>query len=335
MAKFYFRTRGGPIHGWGNIFRLVSFAGYCRERGVQSILFFVEGPKEVQDFILKQGFSVVHLPENLSLEEEEGIVSNYPRPDVLIIEMLDCNYYLQTMLRKHTHKLIIFDDLLDHYYCADLVVCGQALPDYGNLDISAPGTDFLLGFEYFLCRPEFVPYHLKERNYADSVGNILVSLGGGRYDVGYLKIAHALKRCNEKIVPTFVLGYVNRNNLRKEIQTILPHAIIHGGVGNIEELFWNTDLAIISAGYHKLEAAITSTPALLLSVQWHQMPLAEEFSKITGIPNIGYMSFVTPENIFEHICTYQTSDRRKSLATSANSIIDGKGFERVYSAIML
>ncbi|MBW1740204.1 MAG: hypothetical protein JRJ42_03600 [Deltaproteobacteria bacterium] len=285
-------------------------------------------------YIEGQGFSTVDLPEDVSLKEESKVISNYPMPDIFVVEMLDCNYERQGMLKKHTHKLVVFDDLLDHIYCADLVVCGQALPDYGNKDISGAETKFLIGFDYFLCRPEFVPFHKKDRSHSESVKNVLVSLGGGRYDIGYLKVAYALKEFGDSINATFILGYAASDKLRGEIRKILPRAKIHQGVNDIERFLWETDLAVVSGGYTKLEATITGTPALVMSVQWHQIPLAEEFSRLTGIPHVGYMSFVSPDKLRKHIEQYHSLSKRKELSSKAHSIIDGRGFERVYSMMV-
>ncbi len=330
----YFRTRGGPVHGWGNIIRLGSFAEYCRKRGHKDILFFVEGPDTVISYLNHCGFQVVKLLEDVSLEEESDIFSKYSKSDVLIVEMEDCNYYRQLMLKEYTLKLVVFDDLLDHQYCADMVVCGQALPSYGNKEISNPDTKFLLGFNYFLCRPEFVIYADMDRSFSPSISNVLISLGGGRYDIGYLKVAYALAEFKETITPTFVLGYADQDRLKEEIKEILPHARIFGGVKEIEKMFWQTDFAIVSGGYNKLEAAITSTPAVIISVQWHQIPLSEEFSKITGMPYVGYMSFITPENIRTQIEDLQSLSKRKELSHKAHTVIDGKGFDRVYSLVV-
>ncbi len=71
-----------------------------------------------------------------------------------------------------------------------------------------------------------------------------------------------------------------------------------------------------------------------MSVQWHQIPLAEEFSKITGMPYVGYMGYTTPEMIQNQIENYQPFDKRKELSHHARTVIDGKGFDRVYSLVV-
>ncbi len=329
----YFRTRGGPKHGWGNIIRLGAFAAYCRERGDKGIRFFVEGPQEVITYLSNQGFQTTNLPDDVSFEEESKALSNFPKADIFIMEMEDCNYHRQLMLKNHTNKLVVFDDLLDHQYCADIVVCGQSLPGYGNKDISSQTTEFFLGLDYFLSRPEFNPYITKNRSYSESIKNILISLGGGQYDVAHLKVARALAACTDPITPSFILGYAAQDKLKNEIRKLLPHAIIHSGVNNIEQMFWECDLAIVSGGYNKLEAAITGTPAIIIAVQWHQIPLAEEFSRESGMPYVGYMSYIHSDDIKREIERLKSQKKRREICIKSKTVIDGHGFERVYSEI--
>ena len=331
--KIYFRTRGGPTQGWGNIFRLSTFASYCRERGCPDITFFVEGPQEVHDYLGTQRLRVVPIPEDIGLSDESEIFAKAPCADVLIIEMLDCNYQRQSHLRKFTDKLVVFDDLLDHGYCADLVVCGQPLPSYGNRCISDSRTEFLLGLDYFLSRPEFLHRYETHRLYKRVPETLLVTLGGGRYNVAHLKIAHALAEYRMPCHPTFILGYAQQDVLKNELQTLLPQAKIIGGTNHMEEMLWETDLAIVSGGYSKCEAAMTGTPAIMIAVQWHQIPLAEEFFNISGMPYLGYMSFMTPSEIHRQIEKLTPQKERQALGHQLHSVIDGNGFDRVFAAI--
>ncbi len=331
--SIHFRSRGGATQGWGNIFRLATFARYCMEQGHGEICFFVEGPREVRTYLEEQDFKVVSLPEKLSLSEEAKIMSEYSNSDVLIMEMLECSYERQRMLRRHTGKLVVFDDLLDHYYCADIVVCGQVLPGYGNCSISEKRTRFFTGYDYFMCRPEFMDYREREKEYGDSIRNMVVLLGGGHYEIGFLKVAHALSALSQRIDPVFVLGYGDHGRLKEKLQLIVPGAEICGGVDNIEDMLWRADAAIVSGGYCKLEAAIIGTPSIMIATQWHQIPLAEEFHRHTGMPYAGYMSFFAVDELRTHIEALESRDKRMEMAYNGKAVVDGKGIERVYSNV--
>ena len=109
--------------------------------------------------------------------------------------------------------------------------------------------------------------------------------------------------------------------------------LIHEGVNNLDELFWKSDFAIVSGGYSKLEAAITATPSAMIATKWHQITLAEEFHKITRMPNLGYMSFLSVNKIKETLVEYEDKITRKNLAKGYSNIIDGMGMDRVFSLI--
>ena len=330
-TRLGFRTRGGPTQGWGNIFRLASFAHYCKEASAVDAVFFAEGPPEVETYLLEQGFEVHMLPEGLNAAEEELLLAQHERFEVIFVEMLDITPQRQAILRTMTNRLVVFDDLCDHAYDADLVVAGQDLPSHANRTISAPGTEFLVGYDYFLCRPEFIPFVSRDRQHSTSLEHVLVTLGGGSYAVGYLKAALALAQLDVRV--TFILGYADHGDLANQLLDIVPHARIFGGVDDMPHHMWACDLVIGNAGYTKLEAAMTQTPCLMMSVQWHQIPLAQVFSERSGTPDLGYMSYVEPDDLARQLRAMEPQAAREEQAERAAEVVDGLGFERVYDAV--
>ncbi len=333
-TRAWFRTRGGPTHGWGNVFRLAAVAEACRARGLVDLRFLVEGPPEVHVWLRRRGFTVTELVEEVSVDAESEVLSALGRADLIIMEMLEVTWSRQAMLREHCNRLVVFDDLCDHTYCADLVVVGQGLPNTANQDLSAPHTRFLSGWDYFLNRPEFEVYRDRLRVHRPEVSRILVTLGGGRYDVGYLKAAHALRRLGSSVTPTFVLGYANHGRLADAIGDLVPWAEVLAGVDDMPARLWETDLAIVSAGYSKIEAAFTGTPALMVSAQWHQIPLAETFSQASGMPDLGYMSYVSVDALEAALRRLLPEGARRAAAQRARGVVDGHGVDRVLQEVL-
>lgn len=329
-----FRTRGGPAQGWGNIYRLASFARYCVDAGEVHAVFFAEGPDEVARYLEAQGFEVHMLPEGLTPEREDVLLGEHVGCDLFFAELLEITPERQAVLRRHAEHLVVFDDLCDHTYEADLVVSGQDLPSHANRALSSPRTRFLVGYEYFLCRPEFAPYAALPRTHSERQERVLVTLGGGDYAVGYLKAALALAElADPQLQATFVLGPADHGDLPQRLAAILPEAEILGGVGDLHQRLWDCDLVIGSAGYTKLEAALTQTPCLMMSVQWHQLPLAQVFAERTGTPDLGYMSYVEPTALTAAVRAMAPAAVRAEHARRAREIVDGRGFQRVYEAV--
>ena len=329
-TRLAFRTRGGPTQGWGNVFRLASFAEHCRQAGSMETRFFVEGPPAVETFLVDRGFDVVTLPEDLDLVQEERVLARHDSAEVLFVEMLDITPERQRLLRRHADRLVVFDDLCDRIYDAHLVVCGQELPSHANQELGNPETRFLVGYDYFLCRPEFLPYVDRERVHRPRLEHVLVTLGGGSYEVGSLKAALALAELD--VAATFVLGYADDQGLADRIRAILPDAQVVGGVSDLDRRLWECDVVISSAGYTKLEAAITQTPQVMMSAQWHQLPLAQAFSARTGTVDLGYMSYVQPAAITAALRALAPAEARRDAALRARDVVDGRGFERVHRA---
>ena len=110
-------------------------------------------------------------------------------------------------------------------------------------------------------------------------------------------------------------------------------ATVLGGVDDMPSRLWNCDLAIVSAGYSKIEAAIMGTPALMMSVQWHQIPLAASFAPLSGIPDLGYMSYVSVDAIQQAMRGLASKEAREIQSNQARQSVDGGGFKRVFEAI--
>ena len=74
-------------------------------------------------------------------------------------------------------------------------------------------------------------------------------------------------------------------------------------------------------------------PAVMVATQWHQIPLGDEFSRLCGMPFAGYMGFLTPGDLLEHIQAMSKPKDRRALTDRAAVLVDGKGMASVYQAV--
>lgn len=331
--RLFFRTAAGGAQGWGNVVRLATFAHHCRAASGARCLFFAEGPGEVQGFLRAQGLEVVPLPEGVSLAQERALFEPHGRADVLLVEQLDVSSARQRLWRACAERLVVFDDLCDHVYEADWVVCGQDLPSHANRALSDPRTRFLVGYDHFVLRPGLAAWAGRERVHAETPRRVLVTLGGGRYDVAYRKVALGLAPLEGALEATFVLGWDGRPDLEEELRRALPGATVLGAVDDLERHLWECDVAVVGAGYTKLEAAFLRTPQVVLATQWHQIPLASVFAARTGVTDLGYMSYLEPEALTAALHALWPRAQRERLAQRAAAVVDGRGLERVHGAL--
>ncbi|MEO0652550.1 MAG: hypothetical protein AAFZ65_17890 [Planctomycetota bacterium] len=335
--RIHCRVRGGPTQGWGNVYRLASVAEQVQARLGGSITFLAEGPPTVRGYLARRGFEVVALAEDLPLDAEARVLAGLEAPDLTLVEMLDVTLERQAVLAARGGALAVFDDLCDHVYDADLVVCGQDLPSFANRALSAPRTRFLVGYDYFLARPEFVARRATPAVVGARIETVLVTLGGGKYDVGYLKAAAALDdfetRVGHGVRATFVLGHAAEAELGAELKSRRPGSVVLGGVSDLDRLMAEHDLVIASAGYTKLEAALVGRPQVMLAAQWHQIPLAQTFAARTGVPNLGYLAYAEPDQIAAALLALDPEAARRSQIDAARAVVDGRGMQRVVDAL--
>lgn len=327
------RTRGGPSQGWGNVYRLAAVAAALAARGHDIVTILAEGPPEVAEVLRRRGFPAQILADGLTTEAEAAILAEMPPAELCVAEMLDIKPARQRLLRCAWPRLVIFDDLLDQRYDADLVVCGQDLPGYGNQGLSVPGCRFLTGYRYFMA-PTAIAAHAGTPARAPAHPHrLLVTLGGGDYHLAYVKIAQAIRALPHPVAATFVLGPAAAPQAMAEIAAILPTAAILGGVDAMDSLYVAHDTAVVSAGYSKLEAAIMGVPAISLATQWHQIPLGETFAARTGLPFAGYAGFLEPATLTALLTHLLDNPERLDLIECARRVVDGQGMTRVVEAI--
>ncbi|MGE4279596.1 MAG: hypothetical protein AB7G62_08415 [Magnetospirillum sp.] len=327
------RTRGGPSQGWGNVYRLAAVATALRARGHEIVCFLAEGPPEVAQMLRQRGFPAQELPDGLTAGAEADILTRAPKADLCVVEMLEIKPERQRLLRSVWPRLVVFDDLADQRYDADLVVCGQDLPGYGNQGLSAPGCRFLTGYGYFMPPAAIAAGAATPPRPSATPHRLLVTLGGGDYALAYVKIALAIRALPHPLAVTFLLGPAASAETMAEIAAILPNAVIRAGTDAMDSLYASHDSAVVSAGYSKLEAAIMGVPAISVATQWHQIPLGETFANRTGLPFVGYAGFLTPESLAATLADLLCSPDRNRLVAMGRRVVDGQGMTRVIAAI--
>ena len=312
-----FRTNAGREYGWGNIIRLYNFYVYLiKEKPNYNYRFFVQGDNEVFNFLKKKKIRFIKLKDQLSIDEELRVLKKNKENDILICEMLDLSYERQTMYKRIYKKVIVFDDLINQKYNANFVICAQEWPSYQNIKISNNNTQFLLGYDYFIFSKFYENYRKKRltKKISKKINSIVIVLGGGDYDLAYMNTALAIKKMNLNIKITFILGFASISKKTKIIKKILPNATIKSNIANISKYLYNSDLAIVGGGYTKVESAFLLTPCIIISVQWHQIPLADYFAKITNSPHLGYYKLFDDKIMIENIRKLSSFKKRKKIS---------------------
>jgi len=302
FARLAVRTRCGDEQGWGNFFRLTWVTRALIEHfsiDKSKIDFYVETKKHNIDFIRDFDFQFVFLEPGLKSEREEQLLAN-KQYDLCLIELMYCDLDVQLIYKKHSGMVVVFDDLVDSVYSADVVISGQSFDGPSFYAAGDGEPRFYMGYEYFLLNPAFKKYKTYSlRRKKNKPEKLLVAIGDDQYLPAHLKILDALSHFSELEINYLVKiksdsGYFSQRMSREKNKTFFTHI---QSTKDIAGLLEKADLAIVSGGYTKLEAAITNTPAIVLPTQYHQVKLTEKYAEVTRLPVLKHMSEVVEDDI--------------------------------------
>lgn len=331
-----FRTNAGGENGWGNLIRLYNLYLYLYKiKPDYNYLFIIEGDEEIFKYLSRKKIKFIKLKNKISIKNEKIILNKIKEKNYLICEMLDLSYARQLMYKKLYKKVIVFDDLINQKYAADYVICAQEWPSYKNIKISDKNTKFLLGYDYFIFNKNYKKYNeiRIKKKLKSKIKSIVVILGGSDYEIAYMKVAQALKKINKNIKILFIIGFSHIKKNKKTIKSILPNAKIMSNVSDVSKYIYKADVAIVGGGYTKIEAAYLLTPSIIISVQWHQLLLANQFSKITKTLHLGYFSMIDEKLIEENLKKISLIDERIKIRNNYLKLFKNNSLELIINKI--
>jgi UDP-2,4-diacetamido-2,4,6-trideoxy-beta-L-altropyranose hydrolase len=234
--------------------------------------------------------------------------------------------------------VLVIDDLgkLSRYACAILV--NQNLhADRTLYPGVGPSTRLLLGTRYMMLRHEFWPYRDTPRGARSGSPRILVSMGGSDPQDHATRAIEALERLAcPGLKATVVVGAANPrlDRLRRRaFESSAEIAVLHN-VEDMPALMRDADLAVAAAGTTVWELAYMGVPMLLGSTVEAERVLARRLADHQGCLYVGDFRDCAPEELADAIETLvEDAALRRRFAEAAGSLVDGKGGERIVSAM--
>jgi spore coat polysaccharide biosynthesis predicted glycosyltransferase SpsG len=328
-ARIVFRTRAGGRHGRGSLLRLLRLARHLRERGQRDLRFLVEGEASATEEVRAAGFSCLALPPGIGSVDECELLERLPRPDLLVAEMPAFRLRHQRRLRARCETLVIFDDLLDQQYAADLLFCGQeCTPSPVEVDLR-DGCVLHDGYEHFVLGSGFHPRARDHEEAAPRIERVLVTFGEGGHESALTKTARALRLFERELDVMVALGREGGEGVRQEVACLLPRARLVEVLEEGGEAYRWCDVAITGGGHTRMEAAACGAPALTIATGWHQVGMSEHFAARGGALHLGTLPYVGPGRIVKGLRALDAPELRSSLAGRGPELVDGRGGERV------
>ena len=240
--------------------------------------------------------------------------------------------YHQAVRKKGVRLLLIDDTAHLPEYHADILL-NQNI-NAGQLSYMCDtDTKLLLGPQYALLRPEFLPWHGQPRKISRLARKVLVTMGGSDPENVTLKVIQAMQQVDVPGLETrIIVGSANPH-----FET-LNHAV-HDSTCNVqlftdvpdmsEQTAW-ADLAVSAGGSTCWELAFMGVPTIVLVLAENQHNNAEELGKNSITVNLGWHEQILPSQISQAVTQLVASyERRSVMAQRGRELVDGYGAERV------
>jgi spore coat polysaccharide biosynthesis predicted glycosyltransferase SpsG len=191
-------------------------------------------------------------------------------------------------------------------------------PNIGSEHLAYAGARVVAaGPAYALLRPEIARLAGRPRSLAPRGRRLLVCLGGGAWPSESDALLDALAGTTFEVRATF--------------DSDRPEAVPPDTLA--EQLEW-ADVAIVSGGVVKYEAAAAGLPMVVAAVVPHQAIVARAFAAETGAPFGGSLSDVQPSELVALVERLAADlETRAALSARAQDLVDGRGAQRVAALV--
>jgi UDP-2,4-diacetamido-2,4,6-trideoxy-beta-L-altropyranose hydrolase len=336
-----FRTDAIAATGTGHAMRCLALAEALGVHGAASRFLMTGVPPLLAVRIAREGIAIEPHEHPLGSDADaEATVAAARRMGagwIVLDGYAFSDVYIEILQSAGVPTLVI-DDLgnLSRYACA--VVVNQNLHAGATLYPKvAPSTRLLLGTRYMMLRREFWRYHDARRMACTGSSRVLVSMGGSDPQDHASRVIEALERLAPRgLEATVVVGAANPRleALRKRAFASSATIALRHNVEDMAALMRDADLAVAAAGTTVWELAYMGVPMLLGSTVEAERVLARRLADHQGCHYVGDFQDCTPEKLARAIeRLVDDAPLRRRLARAANGLVDGKGGERIVSAM--
>jgi UDP-2,4-diacetamido-2,4,6-trideoxy-beta-L-altropyranose hydrolase len=322
--------------GTGHLMRCLALAQEIKQkRHEASFITYCDNEKLCQK-IRTEGFRI-HVLRKLGNLKEAMEILNTEKPDWVILDGYHFGTDYQKWVKDSGYRLLVVDDYahIGHYY-SDIILN----QNYAAEKLSyrtEKCTELLLGTQYVLLRKEFFSGAGWKREFPEIGRNIAITMGGGDAENNTLAIVKALNHIKQPLHIKIVMGASNPHydSIRNEAGKGAHTAEILTSVNNMASIISWADLGISAGGITTWELAFLGLPSLLCIVAENQEKTVKALAEDGFFLSPGWFRGTTVHEIKEMIeKLILDKNLRKILSEKSQTLVDGKGAERVFNALM-
>ena len=331
----FYRVDGGFNVGMGHVYRGHILANCLRKYNILFLLKEDEIGRRKLESMQHKVCRINHSSENEELDYIAEIAGNR-KPHLFIIDILSTSKSYMERIKKCSNEVLTFENLGDGASYSDIVI-NAVLEGPESSQRITNGTRYYTGAEYKIFNEFFDSNYEPEPARQDKKLHILISFGGSDPDLFTLRVAEVLEPLRESVSLMIVLGsaFSGEKELQEGLEKLNITYQIKNDVGNMAELMWRADIAVIAGGGSSLyEIARMGTPGVVMSKVEHQVINARRFARLGTVIDLGYGNECSDE-VIASTAERLLSDNelRHEMSEKGRQLVDGYGRKRVLEII--
>lgn len=352
-----FRSDASSKIGAGHITRCLSLARYLRSLGHNCKFICRVQKNNLIEKIKKEKFEVFPLRNSQKKQLTNNQINPYldyidwletnqihdakqtikvlskEKVDWIIVDHYSLDQSWETLLKAHTKKLMVIDDLVNRKHNCDLLLnqnLGSLKKNYKNL--VPPYCKQIHGSNYILLHQDYHLIKPKLRSFNVKINRIIVYFGNGEESVKYVKsVIEAFQDKNLESISLDIVINTKNSNIQKIKQLISKkrNFKLYSDLPNLAKIMSKSDLGIGAGGSTTWERCFLGLPSILIVTDNNQKSIANSIKKKKA-----GLVFDSSKNLKEKIIKAVLLLRKQpklyhQLHKNSLKVCDGQGSKRV------
>jgi spore coat polysaccharide biosynthesis predicted glycosyltransferase SpsG len=349
MTVAILRADGSSTLGMGHIMRCLALAVGLKASDIEPVFVTRKLGVPVAQVVRDKGYSAYEIQEDSTAAEDARLTkeiavnlgAKFIFTDVCHNETQakpnELTGYHQALAQDFFTLAMTGDQDID--LPVDIVIYPYIGGGGPKIPASEKQTVVLVGPSYFMFRPEFIEAAQSTPDILEKGSRVMVSVGGADEHHTTSKIVKALcSLTDQDLSVRIVIGTAYTDRLRNEINGLLnglqgAFEILESSTNMAASMQW-ADISVTGDGLIKYEAAIIGTPCLTLSRPESAMSLNRAFEKTGSSILLGDGTLIDTDQLAAEIKrVLNDQELRASMSNKGRALVDGKGVDRIISAI--